>query len=415
MITSVAAPQAKGKKAGDIIFGASSAATQAIAKYGLSYVTNATIGAILDESEKLVCLRTVEDVFRHLPTSELIAYAPIGGLPEYLDMVVKRCFEKSRPEGYIKAVATAGGTGVIHHAIHNYSALGDEVLTSDWYWGAYNTLCDDNGRRLRTYKLFDENNKFNHHDFQANINAMLVKQKNVLIIINSPAHNPTGFSLTNSDWDRVLAYLKDVAKTAKNIILVVDVAYLDYAGEKNACRQFFQKLGNLPANILSIISYSMSKGYTMYGQRVGAMICVSSSAAVAQEFSDINQYTSRATWSNINRPAMRTMVVIGNNPVKLAVFEAERAQYYGMIKERAEIFTAEAKLVGLPMLPYTSGFFLSVPSPDSKILCNELHKENIFLVPLKMGARIAVCAVPKHKIKGMASKILAAMKAIDQI
>lgn len=415
MITSIAANQAKGKKANDVIFGASSAATQAIVEYGLNKVTNATIGAILDESEQLVCLRTVEDVFRHLPTSELVAYAPIGGLPEYLDMVTQRCFEDCRPEGYIKAVATAGGTGVIHHVIHNYAELGDEVLTSDWYWGAYSALCDDNGRKLRTYKLFDKGNKFNHHDFQDNVNAMLEKQKNAVLIINSPAHNPTGFSLTDTDWDMVLDYLKKAAGTSKNIILVVDVAYLDYAGEKNECRQFFKKLGALPANILPIVGYSMSKGYTMYGQRVGAMICVSSSEAVAQEFFDINQYTSRATWSNINRPAMQTMVVLGNDPDKQFAFEVEREQYYQMIKERAEIFTKEAELVGLPILPYASGFFISVPSPDSTALCNELHKANIFLVPLKMGARIAVCAVPKHKIKGMAGKIVAAMKTLNQV
>jgi aromatic-amino-acid transaminase len=35
----------------------------------------------------LVCLPTVEKVYRNLPTNELIAYAPISGLPEYLDKV----------------------------------------------------------------------------------------------------------------------------------------------------------------------------------------------------------------------------------------------------------------------------------------------------------------------------------------
>ena len=66
MITSIAAPHAKGKSAQDNIFGANAAAVAAAAKYGVDKVTNATIGAILDEEEKLVCLPTVEKVLRGL-------------------------------------------------------------------------------------------------------------------------------------------------------------------------------------------------------------------------------------------------------------------------------------------------------------------------------------------------------------
>ncbi len=415
MITSVAASQAKGKQANDVIFGANALAVEAAAKYGKEQVTNGTIGSILDEEEQLVFLKSVEEIYRNLPSSELCAYAPIPGLPEYLELVQERCFEDCRPEGYIRAVATAGGTGVLHHVIHNYTEPGDEVLTSDWYWGAYSALCDDDGRSLRTYALFDENQKFNHAEFQKNVQAMIDKQKNTVVVINSPAHNPTGFSLTHEDWDRVLRFFETAAGTEKNIILVVDAAYIDYAGEKNECREFFKQFSHLPANILVVVAYSMSKGYTLYGQRVGAMICISSSEAVAQEFFDINQYTSRATWSNINRPAMRTLIELCRDEEKKAAFEKERNQYYQLIKERAEIFDEEAKRCGLPYLPYVSGFFLSIPADDPKAVCDELHKENIFLVPLKKGVRIAVCAIPKRKMKGLAEKVLQAMKAAGQL
>lgn len=73
MITSIAANHAKGKSAQDKIFGANAAAVAAAAKYGADKVTNATIGAILDEDEKLVCLPTIEKVYRGLATNELIS------------------------------------------------------------------------------------------------------------------------------------------------------------------------------------------------------------------------------------------------------------------------------------------------------------------------------------------------------
>lgn len=414
MLTSIAAKHAKGKAAQDKIFAANAAAVAAAAKYGKENVTNATIGAILDEDEKLVCLPTVEKVFRSLETNELIAYAPISGLPEYLECVLTAAFGSSRPEGYLAAVATAGGTGAIHHAIWNYMDEGETALCSDWYWGAYKVLCNDMGRNFTTYKMLDENNKFNLPALKEKVTELLSKQDNLLYILNTPAHNPTGYSLSESDMDGVLDILKEAAVNGKNIIFFLDVAYIDYAGEKEEVRKIFKKLSGLPANILAIIGYSMSKGFTMYGQRTGAMIGVSSSKEVIEEFAAINQYTSRATWSNINRPAMRTLAAIYSDPELLKATEAERDYYYKMIKARADLFTEEAKACGLPMLPYVAGFFLSIPAKDPDAICNKLHEDNIFAVPLAAGVRIAVCAVPLKKIKGMAAKVYAAMKEVEK-
>ena len=57
MITSFAAPHAKGKIAKDKIFGAAAAAKVDIAKYGKEVVVNGTQGCILDEEGKLSCLK----------------------------------------------------------------------------------------------------------------------------------------------------------------------------------------------------------------------------------------------------------------------------------------------------------------------------------------------------------------------
>ena len=237
MVMSIAAKHAKGKAAQDKIFGANAAAVAAAAKYGKDAVTNATIGAILDEDEKLVCLPTVEKVYRGLQTTELIAYAPISGLPEYLDCVLTAAFGNSRPDGYVAAVATAGGTGAIHHAIWNYLDEGETALCSDWYWGAYKVLCDDMGRKFTTYKMLDENNKFNLPALKAKIDELLAKQDNLLYLLITPAHNPTGYSLSVEDMDGVLGVLKEAAaKPGKNVVFFLDVAYIDYAGEKEEVR-----------------------------------------------------------------------------------------------------------------------------------------------------------------------------------
>ena len=416
MSFSVAASHSKGKFATDKIFGASAMAVKAAAQFGKENVTNATIGALLDDQENLVCLSTVEKVFRTLPITEVINYAPIAGLPDFLEAAIKLTFGESRPEGYLSAVATSGGSGVLHHSIWNYTEIGDTVLTTDWYWDPYNVLCQEALRKLATFSLFDSAMKFNIKSFEEKLTGLLSKQTNAMVILNTPAHNPTGYTVTDAEWDQILGVVKSEAKRQadKRIILVADIAYLDFSGEKNACRKFFAKFGGLPDNVLVIAGYSMSKSFTMYGQRVGAMIGITANADVSKEFADINQYTSRGTWSNINRGAMRLMATICNDPALLAEAEKERAGYYQLIKGRADIFVQEAAAAGLVMLPYSAGYFLSVPSKNPDAVCEKLHGDNIFAVALGKGVRVAVCAVPTNKIKGMAGKIKKAMDVVEK-
>lgn len=413
MANTVAASHSIGKFATDKIFGANGLAVKAVAQYGKEKVTNATIGALLDDNEQLVCLPTVEKVFRSVPMTEFINYAPISGLPDFLEAAADHVFGESRPEAYVKAIATAGGSGGLHHAIWNYSEINETVLTTDWYWGPYKVLCEEVLRKLDTFQLFDDKLKFNMAAFETKVTELLVKQNNLLVILNTPAHNPTGYTVTDGEWDGIINVLKAAAKNpAKKITVLVDIAYLDFSGERNACREFFTKFGQMPANLLFIMGFSMSKSYTMYGQRVGAMLGVTSDADVAKEFEDINQYSSRATWSNVNRGAMRMMAMICADKDLYAQVEQERAGYYQLIKRRADIFVQEAAAANMPMLPYHAGYFLSVPSTSPDAVCEKLHGENIFAVALGKGVRIAVCAVPTPKIYGMAGKL---KQAIDSL
>ena len=75
------ATHAAGRKLQDAIFDANQACNEAIKIHGAEKVTNATIGVVLNEEGTLATLPTVEKTFRSLAFSELVAYAPISGLP----------------------------------------------------------------------------------------------------------------------------------------------------------------------------------------------------------------------------------------------------------------------------------------------------------------------------------------------
>lgn len=394
----------------DAIFEAGQACQAAIKIHGANKVTNATIGVMLDEEGKLATIPTVEKVFRSMEFSELVSYAPISGLPDYLDAVIDFTFAECKPEGFIGAAATAGGTGAIHHAVANYAERGDAVLTSDWRWGNYDIICNETGKRLETFKLFDDALRFNINDFAVKVDALLKKQKSLLVIINTPAHNPTGYSLSSDEWDKVLAVLTAQVSSGKKISLLVDIAYIDFAGEKNSTRAFMKKFSNLPEDLFVMISFSMSKSFTFYGQRTGALIGISPSEKIIDEFKNVSKYSNRATWSNINRGAQALLVKLNADSEVAVQYEAERNELYQLVKRRADIFVEEAKTCGLKIVPYKGGFFIAVPADNPVAVCQKLHDDLIFAVPLKLGIRVAACSISFEKMHGVAEKILRAMR-----
>ena len=407
---SIVAPQVRGKCAEDNIFAANNRAVALADEIGNDKVVNGTVGSILDEEGNLAVLDVVLEAYKRLTPRQICAYAPIKGYEKFLESCIDQCFGHSRPDGYIEACATPGGTGVLHHVIHNYAVPGDEILITDWHWGAYNSLIDYPNNKVSTFEFLNEEGQFNLVSFREKVDEILNRQKNLVIILNGIANNPTGYSMSVSEWQAAVDVLKAAVEGKdKNVILVPDVAYLDYSGEKEECRQFFKVFGNLPKNILVIVAYTLSKGFTLYGQRQGAMIAVTSDKDVAKEFVDVNQYASRATWSNCNSAAQNVMIDICSDPEKIRRLDRERDVYYKLIQERAAVFVKEAKEEGVKIVPYISGFFITIPVEGAQKVCDLLEKENIFLVPMKKGIRLAVCSISKAKMKGLAAKVASAI------
>ena len=394
----------------DPFFGASNACMTAIKVVGKENVINATLGAVYDEEENLVCLPTVERLFRSLKVPEFAAYAPISGTPDFLKTVERAVFADNRPEANIAAVATPGGSGAIRNAIFCYSERHDAILTHDWFWGPYRTMADNNERQLETFEFFNEAHCFNAVAFETMVNQLIDRQNSLLIIINSPGHNPVGYSLTDAEWDVVIEIIKSAQlRTDKKITLVADIAYIDFAGERNVVRAFMRKFSGLSKKILVLIAFSMSKSFTVYGQRCGAIVGVSSSLAVIEEFKTINERAARAAWSNCNRGAMQILVDIYKDQTLFAKTELERKQYIDMIATRTKLFETEAKLCQLNYLPYRAGFFITIPAANPQAVWQELANDNVFGVALEKGVRLAICGVPVHKTGGVAAKTRAAI------
>ena len=397
----------------DPIFNISERAQKAIKTLGKENVINATIGALTDDDGNLITLNTVFDEYKSLPNSEIAAYASIAGQKDYLEAVKKACFKDSMPNAHIRAVASPGGSGSIKLAVWNYTNKGDEILTSDWFWSPYVSISEEIERKVNTYQLFDENNNFNFNSFRERFLDIANRQERIFTILNTPAHNPTGYSVPDNDWDKILNLSKEVAQNPdKKVILFVDVAYIDFAKDDDGCRKFFEKFTNLPENILVIVGFSMSKGFTAYGMRMGAAICISSSEDVAEQFYYSCVHSCRANWSNCNRGPMKVLTNIMNNPKKFKAFMDEKKIYKDMLSKRADAFVKASEKCNLEILPYIDGFFVSIPCEDPKAVSEELTKDNVFVVPLKKGLRFAVCAVSEEKCAAAPSIIKNALECV---
>ncbi|MCL1912550.1 MAG: aminotransferase class I/II-fold pyridoxal phosphate-dependent enzyme [Eubacteriaceae bacterium] len=389
------APHAVRPEEGDIIFGLAKRAEEKAAIIGKENVINATIGTLMDDNGKLVAFETVFSLFKGLDNADMAAYAEPAGNPAFLEAAIDACFLAHRPKGHIRAVATPGGTGAIRHSFANFTSPGDTIITANWYWAPYMNIANEAGRKLVAYNMFNDKKEFDYEAYEEAFESTIDTQKRLLTLFNTPSHNPTGYSITNGEWDKIIALaVKHAQDPEKRVVFLVDVAYIDFAGDDS--RSFFEKFSDLPENILLLVAYSTSKSYTMYGLRNGALIAVSPSEDVVREFYYSCAHSNRGTWSNGTSGAMAVITKIYNDKDLYKQVEEERDFYRGLLAVRGKAFMDAAIKAEIPVTNYKGGYFASVEHPDPKALTEKLIEKNLFTVPLQKGIRIAICAVTEE-------------------
>ncbi len=393
----------------DKIFGISGRAKAAIAAKGKEQVVNATIGALLDDEGELIVLSSVDEAVKALSPAEYAEYAPIAGTPGFKDAIVKAALGDYEPKGYVGVVASPGGTGSLRNAIANYTCLGDKILTHDWHWTTYKNIAMEIGRGEETFDMFDDEGNFNLNDFEYKVSKLLRIQDRLLIILNTPANNPTGYSLSDEDWDGVVRILNST-DPSKKVALVVDVAYIDFAGDEKEVRSFLPKLEELNANILPMLAYSASKTFTFYGCRCAATICIAKSEEIRDEFVRVVSFSARASWSNCPRGPQEVIAKIYSDPALLARVDEERTGFRNMLLARGRAFEEEAAKVGLQMVPFRGGFFCSVPCEDPDAVSKRLESMDVFVVPFTKGIRVSIASISEEKCRRLPKLIKEALE-----
>ena len=389
----------------DNVFTIASKARLAKLEYGFDKVIDSTLGSLYDEDSKLVALDAVFNSYRSLSNVDYAKYSSsISGNPEYKDAIRRFVLEDRFKNLKDRVIATAGGTGAISITIANMLDAGETILIPNIGWPSYSIIARENGVKIDTYEMFDEFNNFNLKDLKLKILESIDKQNKAVVLINSPLHNPTGYSLDLEEWKELVRFINEDCYS-KEVVLLNDVAYIDYSFDLDNVKNYFSILDNLNSNCLLVIAYSCSKAFTSYGMRLGAAIILHNDEEVLEKVFNVYNKSCRAYWSNCNNSCMTAISNLLNN--NLPQFLEEKQKHVNNLKERGRIVALEAKENRLEIYPFVEGFFMTI-KVDNKIkdkYHEELMKNNIFTVKVNNGIRIAICSLPIRRCFGLAKRL----------
>jgi len=395
-----------GKVMIDKVFKAAVAANEAKIVYG-DEVVDATLGTLFDENGNFVAYDSVWGTYETIDKVQKAKYASsIQGNPEFNKAVYDWLFGEIDEKIQCEIIATPGGAGAISSTMKNILNPGETVIKPSQGWGPYKTMAKECGLSLTDYNMFLDGS-FDIEDFKTTLNNVMEKQGKVLVIINDPCHNPTGYTLSDIEWDQIISFTNNLSKKGP-VIILNDIAYVDYNVKGNIWKKHFKKFNSLNDNVMVVVAFSCSKTLTAYGARVGAQIVISKDKKQLNDFKNAAIYSARSIWSTVNNSAMKLFSTIMNDNKLRENYMKEKQIYVDLLKDRADIFVSEAKSTKLDIYPFKEGFFvtLKIADNDKKSSLNKkLQENNIFTVEVDGGLRVAICSVPKRKLRGLAKRI----------
>lgn len=380
----------------------------ASAKKANKEVINATIGMLNGDDNGFYTFKTVEKVLKEVSYYDAFSYADTDGGTDYKNAVLKWLFANYLPKFldkyHVGVVATPGGSGAIATTFQNYLKANDKVLVPDVMWETYITLAKERNSDVLRYKLYDENGSFNIVDLREKILELMKEQESIILVLNDPCHNPTGFCMTDNDYKKLVELLNSFNYP---FVLLMDVAYFDfYDINPEIIRNRYSLLTELNDNVLLNFAFSGSKSFGLYGLRIGANILFCKDKNDVCVFENAISYTARSNWGSSSKlgASIISKLVLTENYYK--EFSEEIKEVSLMLEKRSKAFLEEANRIGLTMLPYKKGFFVCVPSTDPVALMNKLREYDVWVVVTKTCIRIALCAINEVEAKQVPSIIL---------
>lgn len=187
------------------------------------------------------------------------------------------------------ATQTPGGTGALRLAAEfiRQCLPGRGIWLSDPTWPIHETLFASAGLKVSHYPYVGADNRLN-------VTGMLAALESVptgdVVLLHACCHNPTGFDLSQQDWQAVLEVVK-----RRELLPLIDFAYQGFGDgleqDTWAVRLFAQALPEL------LVTSSCSKNFGLYRERTGALLVCADSAEKLQDVRSQLASIARNLWS----------------------------------------------------------------------------------------------------------------------
>jgi aromatic-amino-acid transaminase len=291
---------------------------------------NLGVGVYYDDNGKVPLLACVQKAEAKLMEQQSPrTYLPIEGLAAYDKAVQELVFGADSPiiqEKRAVTVQALGGTGALKIGADFLKrfAPNAEVFISDPSWENHRALFESAGFVVNNYTYYDP--ATHGVDFDGMLASLKSMPAGSIVVLHACCHNPTGAELTADQWTQVID-----AVTSNGLVPFLDMAYQGFAAgiaeDGAVVRRFADAGGAL------LVSNSFSKSFSLYGERVGALSVVASSADEAARLLSQLKRVVRTNYSNPPTHGGKVVATVLSTPELRQTWEDELAGMRVRIKE----------------------------------------------------------------------------------
>ena len=388
-------------------------------KFG--YTANGTIGTTIIDGRPAM----LEAIHRHVPefsSAALVGYAPTAGNPELREAWRQDMIRKNPSlefKEFSQPVLVPGLTAGISYVADLFLDSTKPLLAADPSWDNYALICE--ARRNAPFHQFRMFNggKFDIDSLEAALKKECQQSGSARLLLNFP-QNPSGYSPTRAEAQKIVAMLKELAEAGNKILAISDDAYFGLNYEDDIEPQsLFAQTCDLHPNILAVKIDGPTKEDFVWGFRAGFVTfgCKGFSKEQYQALVTKLMGTIRSSVSCSSTPPQSFLLKAMTDESE--EFEEQKLAYRAVLEERygkVRAFVNSHCSNVVEPLPFNSGYFMSfeVKGKDAEQLRQKLlHECGIGTVSIDSKTlRVAFSSLEACQIDEVYSSIY---KAADEL
>jgi len=340
---------------------------------------NATIG-IAKEGSHVLNLASITKYIKDIEPDEYLPYAPSFGIPELRNKWRDDLYKKN-PSLKNKKISLPVVTSGITHGVSILSDMwinpGDVIVLPDMMWGNYTmTFCVRNKGRIVHYNAYDDHlTRFNIDSFEKTIREQALKNDKIITILNFP-HNPSGYSLSVSEADRVADILIDVAQKGTHVIAACDDAYFGLFFEDQTSKEsIFTKLTGMDKRLIAIKLDGATKEDYVWGFRTG-FITYGIYGDDTPVLEALEQKTGGCIRGNISNCSHLSQTILLKS-MSDDHYEFYKKEKFELLKKRAlkmkDVLKNPKFKDAFDIYPFNSGYFMCIRLKDVDAEALRIH------------------------------------------